>query len=283
MAKSDKIEKIKSPLTFAVLGLVAVLSLALALWWALYANVAARVNGQVISKKAYEQNYEAQKKYLVEYQKEELNDEKEATVKEEVLDQLIEDSVLIQEAKTRSLEVTSQEIDDEFSKIAEANGGEEKFVEQISQYFGFSKEQYKEYRVKPLLYRDKLETAVLGDDNYSKDAKEKAGNALKEIQDGVKFSEVASKYSDDEVTKAQGGDAGWVGRGTTVKEYEDAVFALKKGEVSKVVKAVNGYYILKATDIASGKVRVSQILVQVDSFQDWLDKKVSEAKVKKYI
>lgn len=75
-------------------------------------------------------------------------------------------------------------------------------------------------------------------------ALKKISDALKEIEKREPFEEVAKKYSED-VTAGNGGYLGYFKKGEMVKEFEDAVFSLKPGDVSKVVKTPFGYHIIK--------------------------------------
>ncbi len=63
------------------------------------------------------------------------------------------------------------------------------------------------------------------------------------------FSALAEKYSQDNGSKKQGGDLGWVTRGEMVKEFEDAVFSAKKGEITKPFKTQYGYHIAQILDV----------------------------------
>lgn len=66
-------------------------------------------------------------------------------------------------------------------------------------------------------------------------------NALKK---GADFAELAQKVSEDPGSARQGGELPFVSRGQLIKEFEDAAFALKDGEMSGVVESPYGYHII---------------------------------------
>jgi peptidyl-prolyl cis-trans isomerase C len=78
-----------------------------------------------------------------------------------------------------------------------------------------------------------------------KEAKE----AKKKLDDGKSFEDIAKEYSKDPGSAQQGGDLGYFTKGKMVKEFADAAFALKKGEVSEPVKSAFGFHIIKLEDI----------------------------------
>ena len=66
-------------------------------------------------------------------------------------------------------------------------------------------------------------------------------NALK---NGADFAELAKQVSQDPGSARQGGELPFVQRGQLIKEFEDAAFALKDGEMSGVVESPYGYHII---------------------------------------
>jgi parvulin-like peptidyl-prolyl isomerase len=69
-----------------------------------------------------------------------------------------------------------------------------------------------------------------------------------QIDDGADFGEMASSYSNCSSGRASGGSLGWVTRGAAIPQLDEALFALKPGEVSGVVETSMGFHIVMATD-----------------------------------
>ncbi len=76
-----------------------------------------------------------------------------------------------------------------------------------------------------------------------------AQDAKKKIESGKSFEEVAKEYSKDPGSAQQGGDLGYFTKDKMVKEFADAAFSMKKGEVSGPVKSPFGWHIIKVEDI----------------------------------
>ena len=76
-----------------------------------------------------------------------------------------------------------------------------------------------------------------------------AKDVKKKLDEGKSFEDVAKEYSKDPGSAQQGGDLGYFTKGKMVKEFADAAFALKKGEVSDPVKSAFGWHIIKLEDI----------------------------------
>ncbi|XP_075538569.1 peptidyl-prolyl cis-trans isomerase NIMA-interacting 4 [Dermacentor variabilis] len=76
----------------------------------------------------------------------------------------------------------------------------------------------------------------------------KALEALEKIKGGMKFNEVAATYSEDKAR--QGGDLGWMTRGSMVGPFQDAAFALPVSSLGNPVytdppvKTKFGYHII---------------------------------------
>ncbi len=70
------------------------------------------------------------------------------------------------------------------------------------------------------------------------------------LNSGADFAQLALQYSEDPGSKESGGDLGFFERRMMVKEFDEAAFNLKVGEISDVVKSNFGYHIIKLTEKA---------------------------------
>lgn len=76
-------------------------------------------------------------------------------------------------------------------------------------------------------------------------SKQRAEAALKKLQSGVKFADVAKQMSQDDATAGQGGELGWITRGRMVPAVEQAAFSLPVGQTSGVIPVSYGFEIIK--------------------------------------
>jgi peptidyl-prolyl cis-trans isomerase D len=80
------------------------------------------------------------------------------------------------------------------------------------------------------------------------------------------FARLARELSRDPGSAAQGGDLGWFGRGMMTKPFEEAVFSLKEGQISEVIKTDFGYHIIELTGTKGGKQRpLAEVRGQIET------------------
>lgn len=186
---------------------------------------------------------------------------------------------LLEEAATRAGTVLSQEeIDGYLKSQYDRAGGEEKFLEVLSNN-GMDPEYVKEFIKSDLLIQsylegvsataieipeDEIQKAYQQDKTSSvrhillltqgKSAVEKAEvrkrmeEILNRAKGGEDFSELAKEYSEDQGSKEKGGLYEDFGRGRMVKPFEDAAFSVPVGEISDIVETTYGYHIIKVVD-----------------------------------
>ncbi|WP_299013504.1 peptidylprolyl isomerase [uncultured Photobacterium sp.] len=89
----------------------------------------------------------------------------------------------------------------------------------------------------------------------SDEAKAKAEELLAQLNDGADFVQLAESSSDDTFSARDGGQLDWFERGVMDPAFEDAAFALNKGETSAVVQSSFGYHIIKVDDVKESQVK----------------------------
>lgn len=87
-------------------------------------------------------------------------------------------------------------------------------------------------------------------------ARTKAEDLYKQLkQKPAAFADLARLHSQDPGSAAKGGDLGYFGRGSMVREFEDAVFKLKVGEISAPVESQYGFHIIRLDAIKPSQMR----------------------------
>jgi peptidyl-prolyl cis-trans isomerase SurA len=86
-------------------------------------------------------------------------------------------------------------------------------------------------------------------------AQQRAIAILAEAREGKDFAELAKSHSDDPAAKKDGGDLGTFKRGDMQSDLENAITALKPGEVGELVVTPSGIHIVKLEERIIGKAK----------------------------
>ena len=98
----------------------------------------------------------------------------------------------------------------------------------------------------------KAEAGMSGADRQK--AKERAEALLAQARKApASFAELARKNSDDPGSAAKGGDLEFFGRGAMVKPFDNAVFAMKIGEIGNLIETDFGFHVITLTAVRGGE------------------------------
>lgn len=167
--------------------------------------------------------------------------------------------------------VDTKRIDDDIKKEEKQYGGKDQFESMLKQQ-GMTLDDYKEQKKLSAYQKQLLNDKIKVSDKEIKDdtkkashilikvksdsdkeglsdkkAKAKAEKIQKEVEKNPnKFDEIAKKESMDAASAKKGGSLGYVIKGQMVDKFDKALFKLKEGQISDIVKTEYGYHIIKA-------------------------------------
>jgi len=254
------------------------------LWAQFSEKILAVVNGEPITQTDIDQILTPiYMQYKNTYEGKQLENRLQAA-RADILKQLIDDKLILQEAKKQELTVGKKEVEElinelknkfqtpeEFDTTLEnqkltLNDLKKRYEEQllikkvvgkevlnkiiitpakISQYY---KEHKQDFHVPAQVH---LRNIFLKLDNDDKEEEAKIVKKMNEIhaqlEKGVEFVELVEKYS-EAPNVVDAGNMGYMRRGSMREEIEDAVFKLEVGKFTKPIKTSSGYYIFKVEE-----------------------------------
>jgi peptidyl-prolyl cis-trans isomerase C len=161
-----------------------------------------------------------------------------------LLDRIIDSKLVVQEGKK--------------SKVTEDPAFKKRmaFVEdQVLQDFWIQREIARQVTADKLQkrYEERLKQMPTEEEVHARhilvSTEDEAKALIAEIKKGTAFDKLAREKSTDKASGAEGGDLGWFKKSDMVKEFADAAFNLKKGELTEApVKTQFGYHVIKVED-----------------------------------
>ncbi len=239
-------------------------------------TVMATVNAQEITEKELTDMTNA---YMQQTQKQEVSDEE----RKMLLENLIENKLLQEEAVARNLEVTDEILDQQLQQFYSQYGGEEQLKKMLEMQDMKIEDIIENIKIDLLgqltakdevdqkldvsdavltaFYEENKESIVTQSQfrashilfkNEDEGFKETAEKVLAEIKEGGDFAKLAEEYSACP-SKASGGDLNFFGKGQMVPEFENAVTSMATDDVSDLVETQFGIHIIKKTGETEGK------------------------------
>jgi len=88
---------------------------------------------------------------------------------------------------------------------------------------------------------------------------------------GEDFAKLAGTFSVDQATARKGGDLGWFGRGRMVKEFEEACFKAKPGEIVGPVRTQYGLHIIKVVAKDNRELKIADLKLSVRASSETIE------------
>lgn len=200
-----------------------------------------------VTKEEIEQEVETRVNYYIDQigsiEKVEQYFEKDIYQIKKVLSELVQDQFLIQRMQssiTKDVKITPFDVNEYYEKMDKTE-------------LPLIEDRYKlsQIIVKPKMSEDQINKLT-----------DRLNAFRKRVLNGEDFKVLAALYSDDPGSANNGGEIGFVSRGTFVPEFEKVAFRLKKDEVSEIVKTNFGYHIIQLIDRRGDQVNVRHILLK---------------------
>jgi|SRR5579863_1117 len=165
--------------------------------------------------------------------------------RKELLDLLVSQEVLVQEAKRLGIDkqkepqekirdLTQQVL---VSAMVDRIAAEKLTEPAMKSFFETNRGDFRELHAEHILVK----------------TEEEAKDLKKKLDGGADFAELAKKFSTDTGSAGRGGDLGFFNRERMVRAFSDAAFSLKVNEVSGPVKTSFGYHIIRAIEYRDPK------------------------------
>lgn len=257
-------------------------------------TVAARVNGQDIPMAVFQKQFFQFKVALTDQNVDLTTDEGKAAlaqVRMQVLNSLIELALIQQAAARMGISISDEQLEARVQETVASGGGEEKFQEWLAES-GITAEEFREQLRAELLTEMVIQqvTGTVSDTAEQVHARhillsteQAAQEALRRIQAGEDFARVAREMSQDEITRADGGDLGFFPKGmlSVPREIEDAAFALQPLQISGIVRSPYGYHIIQVLERQAGRPLPPDVYqaMKQKAFGDWLQQQRAAAQV----
>lgn len=258
-------------------------------------RIVAVVNDEIILLSQIDDRLAPLKRQLAQLPDPATRRKRRAELKRQAVDHMVDERLIVQHARKLKLEVKDSELDAAVADVMRKNNLTREQLEQALAREGKSLRAYKETILRPQLLRLKVLNVTVrsrvsvgkeeiraryeknlralgvqtkvrarhiffaiqdGADSKQVDARQAAARALlAQIRKGKKFGEMAKQHSDDSVTRNEGGDLGYFGRGTLPANVEDVVFTMKKGEVRGPLRTARGFHLIQVTDRRESSAR----------------------------
>lgn len=156
-----------------------------------------------------------------------------------IVEEMVNQELLLLDAKARKLEE-----EDDFKKVLEEtkdNLLKSYAFGKIMQEAKVTEAEEKEYFEN---HKSDFQKETVNASHILVDTLEEAKKVLEELKKGTEFGVLARQKSNCP-SKERGGNLGDFQRGAMVKEFDEAVFKMKPGEISEPVKTQFGYHIIK--------------------------------------
>nr|BCX00828.1 MAG: peptidylprolyl isomerase [Bacteroidota bacterium] len=97
------------------------------------------------------------------------------------------------------------------------------------------------------------------------EGRRRAEEVLRRLRAGEDFATVAREVSQDPGSASRGGDLGWFGKGRMVKEFEEAAFSARPGQLIGPVETSFGFHIIRVEARSQTEYRLADLSRRIEA------------------
>jgi parvulin-like peptidyl-prolyl isomerase len=214
--------------------------------------------------------------------------------REQILNWMIEHVLIEQAAAEQGIVITDEEVEAALAQIVQDVGGEEAFQDQLERNGMTRQEVWDELRAEligtAVIERVAASVPTSAEHVHARhilvDTREEAERILAQLQAGADFTELARAYSQDESTRAAGGDLVFFPRGVLLApEVEEAAFGLQPGQISSVIQSSFGFHIVQVIERDPERTLSPENLqlLRDRAVQEWIEALWAQAVIERYV
>jgi foldase protein PrsA len=260
--------------------------------------LAARINGMPIYLDVYEKQVAQTQRALADQGLILGGEEGQAQlsqVRQNVLNALIEQAIIEQEASRAGILVSDEEVETSVQESVALGQGQESFDQWLAEN-DMTMEEFRATQRAQLLASKMIEEVTARVPTTAEQVharhilvsdQNRAETLLQDLQSGANFAALAQQVSEDTSTAANGGDLGWFPRDVPLMPpvVVEAAFALNPGEIGSVIKSDQGYHIVKVEAREPNRPLTPDILLYIRqrAFEEWLAERRDQATIERYV
>lgn len=215
------------------------------------------------------------------------------SLKQQVLDQMINDVIIGQQAEYQAIKVTDDDLNVRLAQMIQDAGSVDKLNEYLTKNqmtLGDLCTQMRANLLSEIMFNritapfpTAVEQVHLRQILVSTPAT--AQTLRDRARKGEDFAALAKQHSLDETSKANGGDLGWMPRGVLDPRLDAVIFDLPVGQVSDVVTTNFGYHVVQVTEKEKSRALPPELLqdTRQRAFLEWLKAVRESLKIERFV
>ena len=220
-----------------------------------------------------------------------------------ILENMVENTLVLQEARKNNIDATQAEIDEALSEqqaqvqaLSEEGVITQEFLNKAVREFIIVNKYLADFVFKDLVVTEaKMQEYFNGNrdqivqikaSHILVETEQEANELLEQIKNGVSFEDLAKEKSTDEGSAQLGGDLSFFSKADVVAEFGEAAFSMNVGDEPKIAQSQFGYHIIKVTEKKESfddyKTQIESFLLQQEkdkAYSDFIEQQKAGKKI----